>query len=521
MTTSTTGTKILAVIPARGGSKGLPGKNLRPFAGLPLIAHTIQFAKLCPEIDRCIVSTDSPEIAEVAKRFGADVPFIRPSELAQDEVPMWPVLRHALAQVEQQEDAQYSALLLLDPTSPFRELSDVSGIWRRLQECPSADGVIGVSQPTYNPIWHGVVERDGWMAELFEEGGRFERRQEVPTVFHINGSVYIWRAEFVRKEAQSWRQTGKYLTYEIPDWRAISIDNVEEFERAERLVKGGLIGFSWLDSAQAMRWRSVHQLTDLSGRKVVLTGGAGYVGLAVGEALVELGATVAIVDRDAKACEERAATLSQLQKKGGTVPLGCDLRDEEATRRMIRDAIKKLGGLDILIHCAAYVGTTTVPGWAVPFDQQTVQAWDEAVRVNLTSAFIMVQEARAALEASGHGSVILFGSTYGLVAPDMRLYEDTTMANPAGYGASKGGLLQLTRYLATVLAPKIRVNAVTPGGIHRNEPKIFQQRYVARTPLKRMANEEDMKGAVVYLASDLSAYVTGHNLVIDGGWTTW
>ena len=143
------------------------------------------------------------------------------------------------------------------------------------------------------------------------------------------------------------------------------------------------------------------------------------------------------------------------------------------------------------------------------------------MRVNLTSSFVLVQEAREALSASGRGSVILFASTYGLVGPDHRLYEGTTMANPAGGAASKGGLLQLTRYFATTLAPGIRVNAISPGGVWRQQPESFHRRYVSRTPLGRMATEEDLKGATAYLASDLSAYVTGHNLVVDGGWTAW
>ena len=95
------------------------------------------------------------------------------------------------------------------------------------------------------------------------------------------------------------------------------------------------------------------------------------------------------------------------------------------------------------------------------------------------------------------------------------------MANPVGYGASKGGILQLTRYLATELAPSVRVNSISPGGVSRGQPKQFQERYVSKTPLGRMATEEDLKGAVAYLASDLSRYVTGHNLVVDGGWTAW
>ena len=242
-------TRLLAVIPARGGSKGLPGKNIRPFAGLPLIAHTVLYAKMCPEIERCIVSTDSPDIAEVARQFGADVPFHRPTKLAQDDTPLWPVLRHALATVEQQDNVRYDALLLLDPTSPAREPSDVAGALRRLRERSAADGVIGVSQPDFNPIWHCVVERDGWMADLMEEGSRFEQRQAVPRVYRINGSLYLWRAEFVRREERSWRRRGRNLLYEIPEFRAMSIDTAQEFDRAELLVKGGYITFPWLNES--------------------------------------------------------------------------------------------------------------------------------------------------------------------------------------------------------------------------------------------------------------------------------
>src|SRR6185436_14020356 len=155
------------------------------------------------------------------------------------------------------------------------------------------------------------------------------------------------------------------------------------------------------------------------------------------------------------------------------------------------------------------------------FEQQTFDAFEAAMRVNVGSAFVAVQEARQALTESGHGSVILVGSLYGVVGPDMRLYEGTSMGNPAGYAVSKGGLLQLARYLATVLAPKVRVNCVSPGGIERGQPQVFQDRYIARTPLARMGTEEDIKGAIAYLATDLSSYTTGQHLIIDGGFTAW
>jgi N-acylneuraminate cytidylyltransferase len=243
--------KLLAVIPARGGSKGLPGKNIRSFAGLPLIAHSILFARICPEIDRAIVSTDAPEIADVAKQFGADVPFLRPPELAQDETPIWPVLRHALFSVSEQDGVTYDALLLLDPTSPAREPSDISGALRRLWDEPSADGIVGVSRPGFNPIWHCVVERHGWMADLMKTGSEFEHRQEVPMVYRINGSLYIWRTPFVRREQRSWRQAGRHLIYEIPESRAMSIDDAEQFERVELLVRSGLIPLPWLAGSHA------------------------------------------------------------------------------------------------------------------------------------------------------------------------------------------------------------------------------------------------------------------------------
>src|SRR6266540_2157187 len=189
--------RMLAIVPARGGSKGLPGKNIRPLAGLPLIAHSILFAARCPEIDRCIVSTDSREIARVARSFGGDVPFMRPASLAADDTPMWGVIRHALQRVEKAEQRTYDCVLLLDPTSPARESSDVAGVLRRLEESPDADGVIGVSRPDFNPIWHCVVERDGWMSDLIEGGGVSDRRQDVGVVYRINGSIYLWRAGFV------------------------------------------------------------------------------------------------------------------------------------------------------------------------------------------------------------------------------------------------------------------------------------------------------------------------------------
>jgi NAD(P)-dependent dehydrogenase (short-subunit alcohol dehydrogenase family) len=266
--------------------------------------------------------------------------------------------------------------------------------------------------------------------------------------------------------------------------------------------------------------RSIQELADLSGRRALVCGGAGHLGSAACEALVELGAGVCIADLDGAHADARARELTA-RGPGRVVGFACDFADEASTRELVHRATDELGGLDVIVHAAALVGTSKLAGWTVPFAEQGVEAWERAFRVNVTSAFVVVQEARDPLAASGHGSVILFGSIYGLVGPDPALYEGTAMTNPAGYGASKGAVLQLVRTLATTLAPRVRVNAITPGGVARSQPETFQERYRARTPLARMATEEDIKGAVAFLASDLSAYVTGHDLVVDGGWTAW
>ena len=178
-------------------------------------------------------------------------------------------------------------------------------------------------------------------------------------------------------------------------------------------------------------------------------------------------------------------------------------------------------GLNILINNAAFVGTSELQGWHVPFEKQTVDTWRRAMEVNLTAAFDLCQGLAPMLKIAKGANIINITSIYGEYGPDWSLYKNTSMSNPAAYAASKGGLIQFTRWLATTLAPHVRVNAISPGGISRNQPANFVQRYEARTPLGRMATEDDFRGVVAHLSSDLSKYVTGQNLAVDGGWGVW
>lgn len=249
---------------------------------------------------------------------------------------------------------------------------------------------------------------------------------------------------------------------------------------------------------------------DLSGRVALVTGAAGHLGRLCCQVLQEQGASVYGLDRP-----ESLARLAE-----GVIPLGLELAAPDMLAQL--DRLFPPGErLDILINNAAFVGTDAHAGWAVPFDQQSLETWRNCLEVNLTAPFALIQHLAPRLAAQGKGVVINVGSIYGELGPDWSLYQGTQMANPAAYGASKGGLHQLTRWLATTLAPQIRVNTLIPGGIFRQQPASFVEAYQRRTPLGRMATEQDMLGALLYLASDLSAYVTGQSLSVDGGWQAW
>ena len=261
-------------------------------------------------------------------------------------------------------------------------------------------------------------------------------------------------------------------------------------------------------------------LMSLKGRVAAVTGGAGHLGRTMLNALAEAGADVVVIDIKPEFVDP---AVSALREKWGcrAVGIAVDLEDSEAAAKIPEKIVELMGRLDVLVNNAAFVGTSGLTGWNEPFERQSIETWKRALTVNLTAGFALTQAAAPFLRESGHGSIVNIASIYGIVGPDFRLYDGLHMSNPAAYAASKGGVVQFTRWCSTVLAPEIRVNAITPGGIFRNQDPKFVERYESRTPMKRMANEEDFIGAVVFLASDLSRYITGQNIVVDGGFSVW
>jgi len=265
---------------------------------------------------------------------------------------------------------------------------------------------------------------------------------------------------------------------------------------------------------------TLRELSDMSGRRVLITGGAGHLGLVMAETLAELGASIILLDRPGADFGNIQSDLME-HWNVSCLCFECDLESEEERNRVIQEIKSDGKGLNCLINNAAFGGTTALEGWVTPFEQQSLATWRRALEVNLTAPFHFSKAFTHELRASKGGNIINITSIYGELGPDWRLYEGTEMGNPAAYGVSKGGLVQLTRWLGTTLASDIRVNAISPGGVFRNQPDAFVERYVTKTPLNRMAIEDDFRGAVAFLASDQSAYVSGHVIAVDGGWSVW
>ncbi|MFS0724044.1 SDR family oxidoreductase [Paenibacillus sp. 1P07SE] len=265
---------------------------------------------------------------------------------------------------------------------------------------------------------------------------------------------------------------------------------------------------------------------DLSGRTAVVTGGLGILGRPICEALVRHGARVAVVDLDGPGAARRAAELSEL---GGTACFGCgcDVADPGAVSAMVEACADALGGIDILLNHAASKSRDAAAFFA-PFEEYTLAQWRSIMAVNLDGMFLTAQAVGKQMLRQGRGGSMIFTSSiYSVLAPDDRIYEGSLyegrpINTPAVYAASKAGVNGLATYLAVRWAKQgIRVNTLIPGGMQSGQNETFMAQYGARVPMGRMGRPAELEGAVLFLASDASSYVTGHQLFVDGGLQAW
>lgn len=263
--------------------------------------------------------------------------------------------------------------------------------------------------------------------------------------------------------------------------------------------------------------KDLKSLLECNDRFALITGATGNLGKVISKTLAEIGFNLILNDIDLDKLIQLKNELN-IKYKVKIFNFGCNLEKEDERVEFIKKIKKDFSQINCLINNAAFVGTRDIEGWNTPFEKQSLDSWRRAFEVNLTAPFHLIQGIVPNMNNSKNPSIINVGSIYGHYAPDWNLYNGTEINNIAAYSTSKGGIIQLTRWLSTTLAPKIRVNAISPGGILRNQSKKFIEKYSSKAPLKRMANEEDFIGAFTFLSTDMSLYVTGQTLKIDGGW---
>ncbi|HAV78382.1 MAG TPA: short-chain dehydrogenase [Anaerolineae bacterium] len=267
----------------------------------------------------------------------------------------------------------------------------------------------------------------------------------------------------------------------------------------------------------------------LSGRVAIVTGGVGLLGAEFCKTLAEAGAAVAVVDLNASASQGTADALTKSGYKA--LAVSADITDPESVNAMVEKVVSEYGRIDILVNSAALdpkfdpdaAKKGIAPG---AFEDYPLDDWNAALNVNLTGTFLVSQACVKQMIAQGKkGSIINICSTYGLNGPDQSIYikdGERVAYKPVYYTVTKAGVMGFTKYLAAYYSgTEIRVNALTPGGVFNNHDEYFVKNYSAKTILGRMANKDEMNGALLFLASDASSYMTGNNVVVDGGWTAW
>jgi NAD(P)-dependent dehydrogenase (short-subunit alcohol dehydrogenase family) len=267
-------------------------------------------------------------------------------------------------------------------------------------------------------------------------------------------------------------------------------------------------------------------LFDLSGKSAVVTGGGGILGQHFCAGLVEFGAQVAVLDKDGSAAQ-RVVDEIDGAGSGRAFAIACDVSDAKSVADTVEKMASDVGRIDILLNNAA-TKTDDPAFFFAAFEDYEPDVWREIMGVNIDAMFLMAQAVGRLMKKDGlGGSIIQTSSIYGIAGPDQRIYEGSNylgmeINTPAVYSTSKAAVIGLTRHLATYWGSDgIRVNSITPGGVESGQNDVFSKRYSERVPLRRMAQAHEMVGAILYLASDASSYVTGQNIVVDGGLSAW
>ena len=263
----------------------------------------------------------------------------------------------------------------------------------------------------------------------------------------------------------------------------------------------------------------ITKLFDLTGKTILITGAAGMLGSRYSYGLSKQGADVVLADVNFSECKKIEKNITNSYATN-PYSIKLDLTKIKSIETMVSNVLKKYSKIDVLINNAAYQGNPKIR--TAGFEKLSLDTWNQAIDVNLTGVFLCCQNVGQQMVKQKSGNIINIASTYGLVGPDQRIYGKSGQNSAAFYAATKSAILNLTRYLSAYWqGTGIRVNTFSPGGVENNQDHFFIKKYSSRTPMKRMAKKDEYVGSLIFLASDASSYMTGSNLIVDGGWTAW
>jgi len=260
---------------------------------------------------------------------------------------------------------------------------------------------------------------------------------------------------------------------------------------------------------------NLKKLFNLKGRTALITGASGHLAEKISYILADQGSDLILIARNNRYKNNYDANLKKNFPNLKIKKIICDLSKENSRNNLVKKI--KNQKIDILVNNATFKENNSI-GYASSFKSQNLKKWRSSFEINLTAVFHLSQSLYKNMKKSKNATIINVSSIYGIYSPDLEIYRGTKLGNSAAYASAKAGLIQLTKWLSRTLAPGIRVNCISPGGIYRDQPKKFVKAYIKKTAIKRMAKEDDLMGVFAFLASDASAYVTGQNIIVDGGW---
>lgn len=490
--------KILAIIPARGGSKGIPEKNLFPINGKPMLYYTITACKNSTLINRTIVSTNDKKISDVAKTLGAEV-IHRPKKLSDDKAAVEPVLEHVLDFLKNKEGYVPDIIVLPQNTSPLRTSVHIDEALNLMIK-KKFDSVLS-GYPYHVFVWN-KINGSTIKPHSYDPSNRLNRQETFEQILE-NGALYATKLSAFKKS--HCRISGKIGFYPMPAELSHNIDNLEDLEKTEEVLK---------------QQNKPKDIFSVEGKNIILTGASGLLGSYFARILLERGANMALIDHNPNISEQLKKEFENMKQKVKVYK--CDLSKPKEINSIFKKIKNDFVSLDVLINNAAFVSAKSFGIKDFKnFETHPFDLWKKSFEVNVDAPFLLCQNVLGVMKKQKNGSIINISSNYGIVGPDFDTYENEKLWTPPGYAVTKSAILNLTRYIANLYGKDgIRCNTLSPSGVATDRLTTrFKKRYASRNAFKRMAKVSDYDGPMIFLCSDASGYMTGANLVVDGGWT--